>query len=243
MHKKLRMAAIEQDCTATEIIERLLNQELDWGGSDFMKNFYSNAYNGKVKAWKVFVFGYVLFLLPFSILFGMLQFNQTAIYFLLVARLIYSCWLIVSLWKCSVNTSHIFFNLLTKAMAFFVVIDCVNTIPILLKWPTQYLRIWPVGSSIVLRPRADSRWKNSLNLNSQLPSYETLTRHHHAVPRLFRSARWVDIIQHLRHQPYDLVHRQLDFQANRRTDQNMGSHRPHRSPRLEWHKVCIFKRA
>ena len=28
MHKKLRMAAIEQDCTATEIIERLLNQEL-----------------------------------------------------------------------------------------------------------------------------------------------------------------------------------------------------------------------
>lgn len=28
MHKKLRMAAIEQDCTATEIIERLLNKEL-----------------------------------------------------------------------------------------------------------------------------------------------------------------------------------------------------------------------
>jgi len=28
LHKKLRLAAIEQDCTATEIIERLLNQEL-----------------------------------------------------------------------------------------------------------------------------------------------------------------------------------------------------------------------
>lgn len=28
MHKKLRLAAIEQDCTATEIIERLLNKEL-----------------------------------------------------------------------------------------------------------------------------------------------------------------------------------------------------------------------
>ena len=28
MHKRLRMAAIEQDCTATEIIERLLNQKL-----------------------------------------------------------------------------------------------------------------------------------------------------------------------------------------------------------------------
>lgn len=28
LHKKLRMAAIEGDCTATEIIERLLNKEL-----------------------------------------------------------------------------------------------------------------------------------------------------------------------------------------------------------------------
>ena len=28
LHKKLRLAAIEQDCTATEIIERLLNKEL-----------------------------------------------------------------------------------------------------------------------------------------------------------------------------------------------------------------------
>ena len=28
MHKKLRLAAIEQDCTATEIIERLLSKEL-----------------------------------------------------------------------------------------------------------------------------------------------------------------------------------------------------------------------
>jgi hypothetical protein len=28
LHKKLRLAAIEQDCTATEIIERLLTKEL-----------------------------------------------------------------------------------------------------------------------------------------------------------------------------------------------------------------------
>jgi len=28
LHKKLRLAAIEQDCTATDIIERLLNSEL-----------------------------------------------------------------------------------------------------------------------------------------------------------------------------------------------------------------------
>ena len=28
LHKKLRMAAVEQDCTATEIIERLLLKEL-----------------------------------------------------------------------------------------------------------------------------------------------------------------------------------------------------------------------
>lgn len=28
LHKKLRMAAVEQDCTATEIIERLLVEEL-----------------------------------------------------------------------------------------------------------------------------------------------------------------------------------------------------------------------
>jgi hypothetical protein len=29
LHKKLRFAAIEQDCTATEIIERLLKKELE----------------------------------------------------------------------------------------------------------------------------------------------------------------------------------------------------------------------
>lgn len=28
LHKKLRLAAVEQDCTATEIIERLLGKEL-----------------------------------------------------------------------------------------------------------------------------------------------------------------------------------------------------------------------
>lgn len=28
LHKKLRLAAVEGDCTATEIIERLLNKEL-----------------------------------------------------------------------------------------------------------------------------------------------------------------------------------------------------------------------
>ena len=28
LHKKLRMAAVEQDCTATDIIERLLKKEL-----------------------------------------------------------------------------------------------------------------------------------------------------------------------------------------------------------------------
>jgi hypothetical protein len=28
LHKKLRMTAVEQDCTATEIIERLLSKEL-----------------------------------------------------------------------------------------------------------------------------------------------------------------------------------------------------------------------
>jgi hypothetical protein len=28
LHKKLRLAAVEDDCTATEIIERLLNREL-----------------------------------------------------------------------------------------------------------------------------------------------------------------------------------------------------------------------
>ena len=31
LHKKLRLAAVEQDCTATEIIERLLAKELGEG--------------------------------------------------------------------------------------------------------------------------------------------------------------------------------------------------------------------
>ena len=101
-----------------------------------MKKFYSNAYNGNEKAWKVFVFGYVLFLVPFSILFDILEripTATTAIYFLVLARLIYSYWLVVSLWKCSVNTSSIFSNLLTKAMVIFVVIDCFITMSYMLK--------------------------------------------------------------------------------------------------------------
>lgn len=35
LHKKLRLAAIEQDCTATDIIERLLTREL--GDKDFSR--------------------------------------------------------------------------------------------------------------------------------------------------------------------------------------------------------------
>ena len=97
-----------------------------------VKNFYSNAYKGNVKAWKVFIFGYLLMLIPFAVLFGILKFNKDAIYFLLLARLIYSYWLIVSLWKCSFNSSNIFFSSLTKVMAIFVIIDCFYTASILI---------------------------------------------------------------------------------------------------------------
>lgn len=97
-------------------------------------NFYSNSFKGNEKAWKVFFFGYLLLLFPYSVLVGFfLQFNADALYFLLIARLIYNYWLIVSLWKCSINTSNKFFNFLTKLVAVVVIIDSFTGALTLLK--------------------------------------------------------------------------------------------------------------
>jgi hypothetical protein len=97
-----------------------------------IQNFYTKSYLGEEKAWKVFVFGYVALLFPYSIVFGILKYDINAMYFLTVIRLIYSIWLIVALWKCSNNTSNMFFNILTKLFAIFVVWDCYISTQILI---------------------------------------------------------------------------------------------------------------
>jgi len=97
-------------------------------------SFYSDSYRGKVKAWKVFVYGYLLPLIPYAIIFGIFS-NLSAtsgFYWLTVIRFIYNIWLIVSLWQCSQNVSKTFFNFLTKSFAILILLDSVSSIAILI---------------------------------------------------------------------------------------------------------------
>ena len=35
-----------------------------------IKDFYKNAYSGHERAWKVFVFGYLIWIVPYSLVFN-----------------------------------------------------------------------------------------------------------------------------------------------------------------------------
>lgn len=99
-----------------------------------ISNFYSNSYKGKVKAWKVFVYGYLLPLLPTEILsriFTELD-NFDALYWLMVVSFIYNIWLVVSLWRCSSNVTKPFLSYLSKALSFLILLQSVYLITLLI---------------------------------------------------------------------------------------------------------------
>jgi uncharacterized membrane protein (DUF373 family) len=96
-------------------------------------NFYSGAYAGEVKAWKVFCFGYLLMQFPFAVLFGILRFSPDIFYWFFAIRSIYNVWLIVALWKCSINVSNLFFNILSKIFSVIIFIDLIAGISFLMR--------------------------------------------------------------------------------------------------------------
>jgi hypothetical protein len=100
-----------------------------------ISGFYSNAYKGEIKAWKVFVFGYLAPLVPYAILFGILTDLRlpNGFYWLTVARFFYNIWLILSLWRCSPNVDKPFFNFLTKSFALLIALDSIASVAILIR--------------------------------------------------------------------------------------------------------------
>ena len=49
-----------------------------------IKDFYTNAYSGHERAWKVFVFAYLIWLLPYSIVYNISNQLHAAFYVLLI---------------------------------------------------------------------------------------------------------------------------------------------------------------
>lgn len=98
-----------------------------------IKDFYTNAYSGHERAWKVFVFAYLIWLFPYSIVYSISNQLHAAFYVLLV-KVIYSVWLCISIWKCSVNTRRKITNIFAKLFAGFLVVEIYWCIQILLSW-------------------------------------------------------------------------------------------------------------
>ena len=99
-------------------------------------NFYTNALKGKEKPWKIFVFGFLLVIFFWTLLLDLAKhMNGNLVYFLSIARLVYSFWLVIAFWNCAVNASNRFFNILTRVMAFFIAIQIYYALDILIRYP------------------------------------------------------------------------------------------------------------
>jgi hypothetical protein len=98
-----------------------------------IKLFYANAYSGHEKAWKVFVFGYAIWLFPYSVVYGISNLLHAAFYVLLI-RVIYNVWLCISMWKCSVNTKKKISNIFSKLFAAVIALDIYVSVQTLLNW-------------------------------------------------------------------------------------------------------------
>ena len=98
-----------------------------------VSNFYSHSYKGKVKAWKVFVYGYLLPLLPTSILVRIFSELDAldALYWLVVVSFVYNIWLVVSLWKCSFNVSKPFYSYFSKALSTLILVQSLYLVTLL----------------------------------------------------------------------------------------------------------------
>jgi hypothetical protein len=98
-----------------------------------ISNFYSDSYKGKAKAWKVFAYGYLLPLLPTSILVRIFSELDTldALYWLMVASFVYNIWLVVSLWRCSSNVSKPFLSYFSKALSILILVQSLYLVTLL----------------------------------------------------------------------------------------------------------------
>jgi hypothetical protein len=99
-------------------------------------NFFTNAYKGQEKPWKIFTFGFLLAAIFWAVLLNIANYiNPDLVYFLMIAHIAYSFWLIFAFWNCAVNASNRFFNILTRVMAFFIAIQIYSALDILIRYP------------------------------------------------------------------------------------------------------------
>ena len=98
-----------------------------------VKNFFFNSLSGQEKAWKVFLFGYLIWIIPYSFLYGVLNILHQ-VYYLILVHMIYTVWLSIAIWKCSNNTSKKIYNLLYKSFAAFLIVEIYWNIQVLLNW-------------------------------------------------------------------------------------------------------------
>jgi hypothetical protein len=98
-------------------------------------NFFTNAYKGQEKPWKIFIFGFLLAAFFWAVLLDIAKYiNPDLVYFLTIARIAYSFWLVFAFWNCAVNASNRFFNILTRVMAFFIAIQIYYALDILIRY-------------------------------------------------------------------------------------------------------------
>ena len=79
----------------------------------------SDAYNGNVPLWKAFVFGYLIPLLPTTILAGisvelLAKGNTRVPYFLVVFNILFYLWITIVMWRNSHNAKKYIYKILAR---------------------------------------------------------------------------------------------------------------------------------
>ena len=98
-------------------------------------NWFVRAYEGKVRLWRVFWFGYMLPLLPLFIAAQIAKAifassSSSAWPFGLFALVVgcYYFWALVSLWRCAPNSSHRAYALLARILSIVMVLQIVASV-------------------------------------------------------------------------------------------------------------------
>lgn len=89
----------------------------------FKKYWFTAAYSGQAKLWKVFWFGYIGSLIPLTILLKLAKeiYIKSPESLFPYATFVFSwflyAWLAIALWRCSKNSSNNIFMLLGRVLA------------------------------------------------------------------------------------------------------------------------------
>ena len=73
---------------------------------------FSDAYIGKAKLWKTFVYGYLVAAIPITLAANLAKeliignTNSNAGYVIFCAGVLYYVWIAVAIWRCAPNSSH-----------------------------------------------------------------------------------------------------------------------------------------